>query len=143
LYFVSKLAKDSGVTVVQVGEGSDEQFCGYESYMGYLQLFQRYWSPYRRMTPRFIRSGVARAAKAAGRAVPRAEAYADIFDRAARDREHFWSGATVFWDTLKNRLVRKAAIESKADYRPLIDSGLMPESYLALDTFNVIQSLDR
>src|SRR5205085_4802163 len=97
----------------------------------------------RRMTPRFIRSGVARAAKAAGRAVPRAEAYADIFDRAARDREHFWSGATVFWDTLKNRLVRKAAIESKADYRPLIDSGLMPESYLALDTFNVIQSLDR
>src|SRR5205085_6857799 len=40
-------------------------------------------------------------------------------------------------------LVRKAAIESKADYRPLIDSGLMPESYLALDTFNVIQSFNR
>ncbi len=29
LYFVSKLARDSGTTVVQVGEGSDEQFCGY------------------------------------------------------------------------------------------------------------------
>ncbi|MEK9724575.1 MAG: asparagine synthase (glutamine-hydrolyzing), partial [Rhodospirillaceae bacterium] len=36
LYFVSKLARESGVTVVQVGEGSDEQFCGYDSWMRYL-----------------------------------------------------------------------------------------------------------
>ena len=28
LYFVSKLAQDSGIKVIQVGEGSDEQFCG-------------------------------------------------------------------------------------------------------------------
>ena len=28
LYFVSKLVRDSGTVVVQVGEGSDEQFCG-------------------------------------------------------------------------------------------------------------------
>tara|TARA_R110000787_G_scaffold23762_2_gene67593 strand:+ start:6162 stop:8186 length:2025 start_codon:yes stop_codon:yes gene_type:complete len=41
LYFVSKLAKDSGVTVVQVGEGSDEQFAGYDSYMKYLKLHDR------------------------------------------------------------------------------------------------------
>ena len=33
LYFVSKLARDSGTTVIQVGEGSDEQFCGYAGYM--------------------------------------------------------------------------------------------------------------
>lgn len=33
LYHVSKLARDNGVIVVQVGEGSDEQFCGYESYL--------------------------------------------------------------------------------------------------------------
>jgi asparagine synthase (glutamine-hydrolysing) len=31
LYFVSKLAHDRGMKVVQVGEGSDEQFCGYAS----------------------------------------------------------------------------------------------------------------
>ena len=30
LYFVSKLARDNGTIVVQVGEGSDEQFAGYE-----------------------------------------------------------------------------------------------------------------
>src|SRR5205807_1072870 len=29
VYYVSKLAKDSGTTVCQVGEGADELFCGY------------------------------------------------------------------------------------------------------------------
>jgi asparagine synthase (glutamine-hydrolysing) len=38
--------------------------------------------------------------------------------------------------------VKKAAIHSNADYRPVIDSGLMPESYLTLDTFNVIESFN-
>ena len=38
LYYVSKLVKDSGVTVVQVGEGSDEIFCGYASYGQYLDI---------------------------------------------------------------------------------------------------------
>ncbi|NOY06309.1 MAG: asparagine synthase (glutamine-hydrolyzing) [Chlorobi bacterium] len=32
LYHVSKLARDNNVIVVQVGEGSDEQFAGYKSY---------------------------------------------------------------------------------------------------------------
>ena len=43
LYFVSKLAKDNGVTVVQVGEGADEQFCGYDSWMTYLQFQEKFW----------------------------------------------------------------------------------------------------
>ncbi|MGA2298578.1 MAG: asparagine synthase (glutamine-hydrolyzing), partial [FCB group bacterium] len=30
LYFLSKLTRDSGTIVIQVGEGSDEQFCGYK-----------------------------------------------------------------------------------------------------------------
>jgi asparagine synthase (glutamine-hydrolysing) len=33
LYHVSKLARDSGTIVIQVGEGSDEQFAGYQSYL--------------------------------------------------------------------------------------------------------------
>lgn len=143
LYFVSKLAKDSGVTVVQVGEGSDEQFCGYASYMGYLRLYEKYWTPYRALMPSPLRSVAASLAKSVGRAVPRAEIYADILDRAARDREHFWSGATVFWDTLKDQLVRKSAIRASANYQPLLDCGLMPQNLLETDTFNVIASFNQ
>src|SRR5215218_6965885 len=43
LYYVSKLARESGTIVVQVGEGSDEIFSGYEKYVKYLRLYERFW----------------------------------------------------------------------------------------------------
>ena len=96
LYFVSKLAKDNGVTVIQVGEGADEQFSGYASYLGYLRLYHRYWRPFRAALPGGLQRVIASLAKGATRGSPRFDIYADIIDRAARGREHFWSGATVF-----------------------------------------------
>ena len=41
VYYVSKLARDNGVTVCQVGEGADELFWGYPSWKTLLRL-QRY-----------------------------------------------------------------------------------------------------
>ncbi len=38
VYYVSKLARDNGVIVCQVGEGSDELFCGYPYWKKMLQL---------------------------------------------------------------------------------------------------------
>ncbi|MFR3119470.1 MAG: asparagine synthase-related protein [[Clostridium] symbiosum] len=38
VYYVSKLARDNGIVVAQVGEGSDELFWGYESWKTYLKL---------------------------------------------------------------------------------------------------------
>jgi asparagine synthase (glutamine-hydrolysing) len=40
IYFLSKLAKDNGVTVCQVGEGSDELFCGYPTWLAILKDYQ-------------------------------------------------------------------------------------------------------
>jgi asparagine synthase (glutamine-hydrolysing) len=40
VYYVSKLARDNGVIVCQVGEGSDELFCGYPSWRTRLRLQQ-------------------------------------------------------------------------------------------------------
>lgn len=139
LYFVSKLAKDSGVTVIQVGEGSDEQFCGYASYMGYLDLYKKYWSPYRKL-PQSIQNLGASVFKQLAKHRPSFEVYADIVDRAARDRDHFWSGATVFWDIMKDQLVHKSAIKSP-EQDPLIkEAGIIPDSYQELDTYNIIKS---
>ncbi|MBC8043111.1 MAG: asparagine synthase (glutamine-hydrolyzing) [Rhizobacter sp.] len=44
LYFVSKLARESGTIVVQVGEGSDEEFAGYTSYQRELNYYRYFYS---------------------------------------------------------------------------------------------------
>jgi asparagine synthase (glutamine-hydrolysing) len=140
LYFVSKLAHDSGMKVVQVGEGSDEQFCGYASYMGYLRLYHRYWQPFRAFLPKPAQYLIAKAATLASRLHPRLPVYSDIIDRAARDREHFWSGATVFWDSMKSQLVDKDALGTPSDHSTAVKSGVLDPCYLDADTFNVIRS---
>src|SRR5207249_7748653 len=43
LYYVSKLARDSGTIVIQVGEGSDEIFAGYDWFRTYLKIEERFW----------------------------------------------------------------------------------------------------
>jgi asparagine synthase (glutamine-hydrolysing) len=44
LYYVSRLARETGTKVVQVGEGSDELFCGYRDYARYLDFHARVWT---------------------------------------------------------------------------------------------------
>lgn len=41
LYYVSKLARDNGITVVQVGEGADELFWGYRTWKWNLKIQQK------------------------------------------------------------------------------------------------------
>jgi asparagine synthase (glutamine-hydrolysing) len=108
--------------------------------MGYLDLHHKYWQPFRKYLPKAAQHLVAGAAKMAARLKPGLEVYADIIDRAARDREHFWTGAMVFWDIAKRQLLNSEANWKCTVPQELIDSGLLPESYLETDTFNVISS---
>ncbi|MEO7539056.1 MAG: asparagine synthase (glutamine-hydrolyzing), partial [Pyrinomonadaceae bacterium] len=62
LYYVSKLARDSGTTVVQVGEGADEIFSGYEYYVRNLRLYENFWRHAERV-PSFMRKPAARFAQ--------------------------------------------------------------------------------
>lgn len=140
LYFVSKLTKDSGVTVVQVGEGSDEQFSGYGSYMAYLRLYRRYWQPFRSYLPKRMQRAIEVAATAVSSVRPSLEMYADLIKRASRDREHFWGGAITFWDIMKCQLVINGSVDATDVPEELLRSGLLPQSYLEPDTFNVVRS---
>ncbi|MBO6946823.1 MAG: asparagine synthase (glutamine-hydrolyzing) [Rhodospirillales bacterium] len=97
LYFVSKLAKDSGVTVVQVGEGSDEQFAGYDSYMKYLKLHDR-------MGSGALKSLVGAASPVLGalaRALPgRRSVFEQAYEvsrRINQGHELFYGGSNAFW----------------------------------------------
>jgi asparagine synthase (glutamine-hydrolysing) len=140
LYFVSRLARESGTTVVQVGEGSDEQFCGYGTYMMYLKLYERYWRPFRRLVPAPLRSAVAGLATQAAKLRPSLGMYADFVDRAATGREHFWTGAHVFWNVIKRELVRAGSIRPSPDAIAAAGAGLLDPSYLEPESFNVVKS---
>jgi asparagine synthase (glutamine-hydrolysing) len=103
LYFVSKLARDSGTVVVQVGEGADELFSGYDKYLKYLRLYERFWRHTER-APRLAR----RAASAVARpfveaATGKAEAI-ELVRRFGAGEALFWGAAVVFDETLKSRL---------------------------------------
>jgi len=121
LYFVSKLAKDAGVTVVQVGEGSDEQFCGYDSYMTYLKLQRRFWDRYMK-TPLPVRKTMGEAAEWLSRLSPRLDKFTEVLSRAGKDQELFWSGANAFWNVHKRRILNGEM--EKSNLNELAEAGL-------------------
>src|SRR5262249_26173323 len=109
LYYVSKLARQSGTTVIQVGEGSDEIFCGYADYVRYLKLHDYAWRHLSKL-PDAVRRTIAATGKgfynlgqsllpgAARKMLP------DLFRRLAAGEELFWGGAFIFDETHKKRL---------------------------------------
>lgn len=101
LYFVSKLLKDAGVTVVQVGEGADELFCGYDQYARYLDMY-RWWKPSQTYIPAYAKKGMyAVVQKLFSTKYNRL----DILNNWAYNKELFYSGAVVFSEYMKDQLL--------------------------------------
>jgi asparagine synthase (glutamine-hydrolysing) len=102
LYFVSKLARDNGTIVIQVGEGSDEQFAGYESYLRELRFYRWLWRPYQtlRLFPRSV-------LRLATERYTRSHDYLrlDYVRKATQQDELFWGGVNVFTETHKKSLL--------------------------------------
>jgi asparagine synthase (glutamine-hydrolysing) len=98
VYYVSKLARDAGVIVAQVGEGADELFYGYASWRTLFDL-QRYDDL---PVPRLAKRGLAAAIKAAGFGHRLEHEY---LRRANLGQPVFWGGAEAFTDWEKRRLL--------------------------------------
>ena len=101
MHFVSKAAKAHGVTVVLVGEGSDEVFGGYEDMT---RLAQSHATKWRRLQslPGPVRSAVYGLARAAGMNAGRL----DVLRRAASNEPFYWGLDVVFNDVEKDKLFR-------------------------------------
>jgi asparagine synthase (glutamine-hydrolysing) len=104
LHYVSKLARDNGTIVVQVGEGSDELFHGYDGYLAAARFRRRVWEPLQRV-PAPVRRGAGRAATALARRVGRGEPQAAALGEAGEGRLPFWGGAICFQGELKRRVI--------------------------------------
>jgi len=98
VYYVSKLARDNGVTVCQVGEGADELFWGYPSWKTSVMLEE-----YNRLpVPRLLKKAGLSLAKRMGRQ------YSFEYEWLRRGTEGlpvFWGGAEAFTETHKAALL--------------------------------------
>lgn len=137
LAFVSRLARRSGTIVVQVGEGSDEQFCGYDHFLGYLRAHRRYWDSFRRL-PASVRGLLATAALGISDLFGKGAFYADILDRGAKAQELFWGGAVVFWESEKRRLVRRERFHGTAPAVPPGFAAFAPDPFFEPDSSGVV-----
>jgi asparagine synthase (glutamine-hydrolysing) len=99
LYYVSKLAREAGTIVIQVGEGSDEIFAGYGLYHFFNKWNHLLYQPYSHL-PRLLKSSVH------GLLKNRVTAHlSDALRRAARSEPLFLGNAIAFWDSEKKKLL--------------------------------------
>lgn len=98
VYYVSKLARNNGVVVCQVGEGADELFCGYPAWKTAIQF--QYYNDIR-FIRLFNKLGIT-GLQLIGR---KRSKYCEWLRRGSLGQPIFWGGAEAFDDAQKHRLL--------------------------------------
>jgi asparagine synthase (glutamine-hydrolysing) len=121
VYYVSKLARDNGVTVCQVGEGADELFFGYSQWHARLKMQRALnWPP------------IAKAGKSAMEWLGRTNGRPyEWLRRAAADQPLFWGGAEAFSEAGKQRLLSAAMRKRFSGYTSWEALAPIRERFLA------------
>jgi asparagine synthase (glutamine-hydrolysing) len=109
IYFLSKLTRQEGTIVVLVGEGSDEQFIGYNWMLREILFNKNYWEIYDSL-PDLIKKGIYNLLKLM---LSKTNQYQmlEYFRKSANNWEQYWSGmpilTTIEQDELFNDKYRK------------------------------------
>lgn len=133
LYFVCKLLKNAGVSVVQVGEGADELFCGYDVYVRYLQTY-RWWQVTQDYVPTFVKKAIFNVMQ---RYVPDKHNRLDIIYNWVHNKELFYSGAQVFSEYAKRQLfdIKMGPLDSMTER--FFKGMRLTDSYAMADWYRV------
>ncbi|MCU1385422.1 MAG: asparagine synthase (glutamine-hydrolyzing) [Acidobacteria bacterium] len=133
LYFLARLVKQTGTTVVQVGEGADENFLGYWWCEHYRDKYETVYRPARDGTQgwrRFLPHLKARTPGMNGED-------REIQRRAETGQELFWGGAVCWWGEMRQRLT-----PDRAPFRQEVDcpiENLMPGGHATLHSDAVVR----
>lgn len=133
LWHVAKLAATTGTKAILVGEGADELFIGYQSYLRFLQLHEN-----AALLRRILPSRLATIAKLGASMLPVTRlglrGQLDHIGRSLSGGEAFWTGAIAYWEMQKQAIVvEREATESCAwDAYGLRSSGINCASSAAI-----------
>jgi asparagine synthase (glutamine-hydrolysing) len=100
-YFVTKLARETGTIVVQVGEGADEIFHGYRGYAQHRHVVR----PFQQLLPREARLVLAHGAGRASRRLGRFTRHTDALLDAADNSIPYRGGGLCFRGPLKEEVL--------------------------------------
>jgi asparagine synthase (glutamine-hydrolysing) len=135
LYFLAKLVKDSGTTVVQVGEGSDENFLGYWWCEHYRHKAETIYDPALAETASPFRRLLASAKTRLG---PGFSEDGEIQQRARSGQELFWGGAACWWGQLRESLTPdRSPFAGPPPECPV--EGLLFEDHRTLESHDVVR----
>lgn len=98
IYYVSKLARENGVVVAQVGEGSDELFWGYRFWKDLLKVQEYDDLP----VPNWMKKLGLGTLKMAGKDHT---LYYELLRRGANNQPIFWTGLKAFGESEKQNLI--------------------------------------
>ncbi len=107
VYAVSKFARENGIIVCQVGEGSDELFMGYPSWKTMLDLYRLN----SKVNSKFLKKLGLYSLKLLNKTE---KSYYEWIDRAIKDQPIFWGGIEAFFDISKKKLISK---ELNSDFK--------------------------
>lgn len=113
LYYVSKLARETGTIVVQVGEGADEIFAGYDWFRKYLAINERFWRHAEKL-PASLRHSLTSMAKPLLEGSFSKRTAIELVRRLGAGESLFWGGAIVFDEDFKRRVL-SSEMRARAD----------------------------
>lgn len=104
LYYVSKLARETGTIVVQVGEGADEIFAGYDWFRKYVGVHDQFWRHAQKL-PVSLRQSLTSMAKPLMEAAFNKRTAIELVRRLGAGESLFWGGAIVFDEDFKRSVL--------------------------------------
>lgn len=134
-YFVARLAKETGVTVAQVGEGADELFFGYSTYARQKKFYDRWWQPTTKIFPSGIKQTIRTVLSPL---VTHHPGRREIIENWATNKPLFWGGALAFNEQHKKLILNTRFATKNLFVHDDIIGKIYPKLRQEYDSFSII-----